>query len=166
MDYDAVLAHVLDFLQREKRLSYRILKRRFGLDDNDLEDLKEDIIYAKKLAMDEDGRVLVWTGGTDLTPATAPCAPQPTTQDASRAQVEVAPTVPPPPDAERRQLTVMFCDLVDSTKLASHLDPEDWWDVVRAYQRVCTAVYSALRWTYRPTARRWSLDLLWLSGGA
>src|SRR6516225_364251 len=140
MDYDAVLAHVLDFLQREKRLSYRILKRRFGLDDNDVEGLKDELIYAKRLAMDEDGRVLVWTGGTDLTPATAPRAPQPTTQDASRAQVEVAPTVPPPPDAERRQLTVMFCDLVDSTKLASQLDPEDWRDVVREYQRVCTDV--------------------------
>src|SRR5262252_9249461 len=118
MDYDAVLAQVLDLLQREQRLSYRILKRRFALDDNDLEDLKEDIIYAKKLAVDEDGRVLVWTGGTDLTPATAPRAPQPTTQGASRAQVEVAPTVPPPPEAERRQLTVLFCDLADSTRLA------------------------------------------------
>ena len=39
MDYEAVLAQVLALLQREKRLSYRILKRRFGLDDNDLEDL-------------------------------------------------------------------------------------------------------------------------------
>src|SRR5262245_57988042 len=43
-------------------------------------------------------------------------------------------------EAERRQLTVMFCDLVDSTKLSSQLDPEDWRDVVRAYQRVCTEV--------------------------
>jgi class 3 adenylate cyclase len=34
----------------------------------------------------------------------------------------------------------MFCDLVDSTKLSSQLDPEDWRDVVRAYQRVCTEV--------------------------
>src|SRR5262249_5562193 len=40
----------------------------------------------------------------------------------------------------RRQLTVMFCDLVDSTRLSSQLDPEDWRDVVRAYQRVCTDV--------------------------
>ena len=64
MDYDTVLAQVLELLQREHRLSYRILKRRFALDDNDLEDLKEDVIYAKKLAVDEDGRVLVWTGGT------------------------------------------------------------------------------------------------------
>src|SRR5215470_10758468 len=43
-------------------------------------------------------------------------------------------------DAERRQLTVMFCDLVDSTKLSSQLDPEEYRDVVRAYQRVCTDV--------------------------
>jgi hypothetical protein len=51
MDYDAVLAQILDLLQREKRLSYRVLKRRFSLDDGDLEDLKEDLIYAKQLAV-------------------------------------------------------------------------------------------------------------------
>ena len=34
----------------------------------------------------------------------------------------------------------MLCDLVASTKLASQLDPEDWRDVVRAYQQVCTEV--------------------------
>src|SRR5262249_4169708 len=44
------------------------------------------------------------------------------------------------PEAERRQLTVMFCDLVDSTKLSSQLDPEEYREVVRAYQRVCTEV--------------------------
>jgi predicted ATPase/class 3 adenylate cyclase len=140
MDYDAVLAQVLTLLQQEQRVAYRVLKRRLQLDDETLEDLKDDLIYAKKLAVDEDGRVLVWTGGTDLTPATAPRAPQPTLQDASRAQVEVAPTVPPPPDAERRQLTVMFCDLVDSTVLAGQLDPEDLREVVRAYQETCAKV--------------------------
>ena len=41
----------LDLLQREQRLSYRVLKRRFALDDDDLEDLKEDLIYAKKLTV-------------------------------------------------------------------------------------------------------------------
>ena len=47
MDYDAVLAQVLALLQQEKRLSYRVLKRRLHLDDDVLEDLKEDLIYAK-----------------------------------------------------------------------------------------------------------------------
>src|SRR5262249_23721999 len=50
------------------------------------------------------------------------------------------PTTPRTPEAERRQLTVMFCDLVDSTKLSSQRDPEEYRDVVRAYQRVCTDV--------------------------
>ena len=44
------------------------------------------------------------------------------------------------PDAERRQLTVLFCDLVDSTPLADRLDPEDWREVVRAYQDTCAKV--------------------------
>ena len=36
--------------------------------------------------------------------------------------------------AERRQLTVMFCDLVGSTALSARLDPEDMREVIRAYQ--------------------------------
>ncbi|HEV8713794.1 MAG TPA: adenylate/guanylate cyclase domain-containing protein, partial [Candidatus Binatia bacterium] len=44
------------------------------------------------------------------------------------------------PGAERRQLTVMFCDLVDSTALSEQLDPEEWREVVRAYQGTCAEV--------------------------
>src|SRR5262249_36563958 len=51
-----------------------------------------------------------------------------------------APVAPPTPEAERRQLTVMFCDLVDSTVLAGQLDPEELRAVVRAYQEVCAKV--------------------------
>jgi class 3 adenylate cyclase/tetratricopeptide (TPR) repeat protein len=40
-------------------------------------------------------------------------------------------------EADRRQLTVMFCDLVDSTRLAQRLGPEEYSDVVRAYQEAC-----------------------------
>ncbi|MCZ6731059.1 MAG: AAA family ATPase [Gammaproteobacteria bacterium] len=42
-------------------------------------------------------------------------------------------------EAERRQLTVMFCDLVGSTELSQQLDPEDLRDVNRAYQDACKA---------------------------
>ena len=44
--------------------------------------------------------------------------------------------------AERRHLSVMFCDLVDSTALASQLDPEDLRDIVQAYQGVCAEIIS------------------------
>jgi class 3 adenylate cyclase/predicted ATPase len=140
MDYDAVLAQVLALLQREQRVAYRILKRRLQLDDETLEDLKADLIYAKKLAVDEEGQVLVWTGGTSSAPTTASPMPSPAAPAVSPAQGEAAPVAPPMPEAERRQLTVMFCDLVDSTKLSSQLDPEEYRDVVRAYQTACTEV--------------------------
>ncbi|HSF33392.1 MAG TPA: adenylate/guanylate cyclase domain-containing protein [Candidatus Tectomicrobia bacterium] len=46
----------------------------------------------------------------------------------------------PRPEAERRQLTVLFCDLVESTSLATHLDPEELREVIRAYHAVCARV--------------------------
>ena len=45
---------------------------------------------------------------------------------------------PAAPEAERRQLTVLFCDLVGSTALSARLDPEDMRDVLRAYQDACS----------------------------
>src|SRR6516165_5496557 len=140
MDFTALRTQVIELLQREQRLSYRALKRQFALDDEDLEALKDELLYAKRLAVDEDGRVLVWTGETSSAPPPASSVPLPATPDVSPAQGEAAPVVLSTPDAERRQLTVMFCDLVESTKLASQLDPEGWRDVVRANQRVCTDV--------------------------
>ena len=48
------------------------------------------------------------------------------------------------PDAERRQLTVMFCDLEDSTPLSEQLDPEEMREVLRDYQAVCAKVIRRL----------------------
>ncbi|WJR80680.1 adenylate/guanylate cyclase domain-containing protein [Bradyrhizobium sp. NP1] len=45
--------------------------------------------------------------------------------------------------AERRHLTVMFCDLVGSTALSARLDPEDMWEVIRAYRAACARVIAA-----------------------
>jgi class 3 adenylate cyclase/predicted ATPase len=140
MDYDAVLAQALELLQREQRLSYRVLKLRLQLNDETLEALKEDLIYAKKVAVDEDGRVLVWTGGTSSAPPIVPPVPLLATPYVSPAQVGAAAVAPSTPEAERRQLTVMFCDLVDSTVLARQLDPEELREVVRAYQDTCAKV--------------------------
>src|SRR5580704_14236887 len=57
------------------------------------------------------------------------------------AAVRAAPSdAPAPTDAERRQLTVMFCDLVGSTELSARLDPEDLRDVIAAYHRAVADV--------------------------
>jgi class 3 adenylate cyclase/predicted ATPase len=46
----------------------------------------------------------------------------------------------PRPDAERRQITIMFCDLVGSTTLAEQLDPEELRTLMHGYQRACAHV--------------------------
>ena len=75
--------------------------------------------------------------GTPLTGQTLTPSPP---QEQPTPQAAISAAEPRSPDAERRQLTVVFCDVVDSTKLSSQLDPEEYRDVVRAYQRVCTEV--------------------------
>src|SRR5216683_881193 len=111
MDYDALVAKVIELLQREKRVPYRALKRRFALDDDYIEDLKMDLIEAKRLAIDENDRILVWIGDVQ---AVASHLAQPTQPLAAQEQPspEVTPriTASPPPDAERRQLSLLFCD--------------------------------------------------------
>jgi class 3 adenylate cyclase/predicted ATPase len=141
MTFYEVLAQVVDLLQREGRVSYRALKLQFTLDDEYLEGLKEELIEAKQVARDEGGRVLVWTGAASA--ARQPIVESATPPEASDPQS--APHAPPlagrgTPEAERRQLTVLFCDLVDSTVLSEQLDPEDLREVVRAYQQTCAEV--------------------------
>ena len=71
--FDEVLAGVIDLLQRQGRVSYWALKRQFNLRDDDLEDLKVEIVEMKGLAVDHDGKMLVWTGeaGTSAVPVRA-----------------------------------------------------------------------------------------------
>ena len=117
MTFDETLLQVTTLLQHQRRIAYRSLKRRFGLDDEEVEDIKAELIDAKRVAIDENDKVLVWAG-----------KPQ-------HADDPMLSQTPSPP--ERRQLTVMFCDLVSSTPLAEQLDPEDFRDVVQAYQILC-----------------------------
>ena len=62
MTFDEHLEQILMLLQRDGRVTYRALKRRLEIDDDYLADLTAEIIDAKRLAIDEDGRVLVWVG--------------------------------------------------------------------------------------------------------
>jgi len=138
-----ILSQVIEWLQHDKRVSYRAVKWQFHLDDEYLIDLKDELIEVQRVAVDHDGTMLVWTGGLPTPLADCPL-PQPTLQPVTQAdqptQAAFPPLAPPPLEAERRQLTVLFCDLVDSTVLASQLDPEDLREVVRAYQATCAKV--------------------------
>src|SRR5262249_53127490 len=144
MDFYALLDQVTELLHRRGRVTYGALKLQFKLDDEHLEVLKDELIKAQRLAVDENGDVLVWVGGVGSTPAPVQPSPQSVQQSVSQedrsAHVESPSAEHRPLDAERRQLTVLFCDLVDSMALASQLDPEELREVVRAYQAACAAV--------------------------
>jgi predicted ATPase/class 3 adenylate cyclase len=133
VDFDAILEQVLALVQRQGRVSYRAITRRFNVDDAYLADLREEILFAYPHIREEEGRGLVWTDPP--TPTVGTLLP-----DVAAPQGASASGGWHPSDAERRQLTVMFCDLVGSTALSGQLDPEDLRDVVRAYQRICAEV--------------------------
>ena len=141
------------FLERNGRVSLRGLKREFGLDDDALDELVEELVDVQQVAARE-GNVLSWISQASLEmpaaetqapvrpAAVAPAEPtlSPTPPPATAAPTTAAPPttkapVAPTFEGERRQLTVLFCDLVDSVKLAAGLDPEDWREVVDAYQK-------------------------------
>jgi class 3 adenylate cyclase len=125
-------------------VTYQTLRLQFQLDEEHFEALKDAILFAYPQVVDAAGRGLVWSGDAGAIPPLPPASPQsgepPVTLAPRVGATAVSPPEPPPPDAERRQLTVLFCDLVDSTHLASQLDPEDLREVVRAYQEACAKV--------------------------
>ena len=133
VDFVAVLDQVITLLRQRGRLTYRTLKRQFALDDAALEDLKEELIYGQRLAVDEDERVLVWMGDTAAT--TPPASGRATALDTSQAR---APLTYTPPhlaekiltsrsalEGERKQVTVLFADLKGSMELLADRDPEE-----------------------------------------
>src|SRR5438132_6542511 len=110
MTFEEILDQAIAMLQRRKRVAYRTLQVQFHLDDHALEALKDELLYAQQVAQDEDGRVLIWTGGPDVSSTTIPCAPQPAPPGQPLASPAVSPpqTATPPVaslslDAERRQ---------------------------------------------------------------
>src|SRR5215471_4919974 len=68
MTFEELLDQAIAMLQRRGRVTYGALKRQFNLDDAYLEDLKAEIIKGQRLAVDEDGAVLVWMGGAASPP--------------------------------------------------------------------------------------------------
>jgi class 3 adenylate cyclase len=144
MDFYDVLDHVVALLQRRSRVTYNALKVQFHLDDEQLAVLKDELLYAHPQVVDDAGRGLRWTDDTAVpqtqTPPTLQHEPQPITQ-ADYPPQDASPRISRrSQEAERRQLTGLFCDLADSTRLAGQLDPEDLREVVLAYQATCVEV--------------------------
>jgi class 3 adenylate cyclase/tetratricopeptide (TPR) repeat protein len=125
MTFEEIVDQAIAMLQRRNRVAYRTLKRQFQLDDEALEDLKTEIIKAQRLAVDEDGDVLVWTGGTTH--------PERPTEEQTRAPLVYTPAhlaekillSKTALEGERKLVTVLFADLKGSMELLADRDPED-----------------------------------------
>src|SRR5215475_3023574 len=91
MTFDDILSQIINLLKRQGRVSYSALKRRFDLDEDYLNDLKDELLYVHPVR-DDEGRGLVWTGDQD----TSPPPPVPSTSE---------PTAHPAPEHEREPLS-------------------------------------------------------------
>ena len=144
MKFSEILDQASALLQRKGRLTYRSLKLEFALDDEQLDVLKEELIEGQELAVDKDGKMLVWTGGITVVSSQLPVASSQTPASGPRTpNPELFPVSYTPPhlaeriraeqsameargatDGERKTITALFADLKDrkSTRLnSSHI---------------------------------------------
>jgi len=126
--FDKVLEQSLEMLRRRGRVSYRALKVQFQLDDSLLEVLKDEIVEVHQLAGDHEGKMLIWTSDTasPSTPAFAAAldpGPAPLTYTPAYLAEKIL-TSRSALEGERKQVTVLFADIKDSTELIRDLDPE------------------------------------------
>jgi class 3 adenylate cyclase/tetratricopeptide (TPR) repeat protein len=129
MDFYTVLDQAVDLLRQRGRVTYRALKLQFQLDDDQLEAIKDELLYAHPQVVDDAGRGLLWTGGPEAAPPPAVATP--------RAQDQAPLTYTPPHlaekiltsrtalEGERKQVTVLFADLKGSMELLAERDPEE-----------------------------------------
>src|SRR6201982_1851533 len=129
MTFEEIRDQAIAMLQRRGRLTYGTLKRQFQLDDAALEDLKNELIEGQRLALDERGNVLVWTGAEGGSSHPTPYA----TSSQDRAPLAYPPsylaekilTSRSALEGERKQVTVLFADLKGSMELLADRDPEE-----------------------------------------
>ena len=151
MDFYAMLDQVVDILRHRGRVTYRALKLQFHLDDHTLEALSEELLYAHPQVQEDAGKGLVWAAGAAS--ATAPGAvraepPDPTTSAGAAWPAAAAPrathvhpaafgreilTSHAALEGERKQVTVLFCDLANSTGLAEQLGREQMHTVLNQF---------------------------------
>jgi predicted ATPase/class 3 adenylate cyclase len=110
MDLYTVVDRVKDLVEQRRRISYRAIQLQFELSPDQLDIVCEELLYTHGDEVGQDGRGLMWLH--------------------SRRR----------PTPERRQLTMLFCDIVDSTALAGRFDIEEWRDLMGIYYDTCTKV--------------------------
>jgi class 3 adenylate cyclase/tetratricopeptide (TPR) repeat protein len=146
MDLYAILDQVVALLRQRQRVTYRALKVQFHLEDEALEALKDELLYAHPEIRDDAGRGLVWTSDplTTPTPASGPGerpGREPLTYTPSYLAEKIL-TSRRALEGERKQVTVLFADLKGSMELLADRDPEDARQLLDpVLQRMMAAVH-------------------------
>ena len=132
MTFEEILNQAMALLQRQGRVSYRALKRQFDLDEAYVEDLKLELIEVHQVAADQDNTMLVWIDSAAVPPPAATDAVVDAVPRTGHGPADLYATLSHRQDpgarpalaGERKQVTVLFADLKDSTELIHGLDPE------------------------------------------
>jgi class 3 adenylate cyclase/tetratricopeptide (TPR) repeat protein len=119
MDFESLLDEACELLRRRQRMTHGALRRQLGIDEAVYADLKLELIAGRRVAAEEDGVVMVWASAEAAEPQ------PPASAAASRA--------------ERRQVTVLYCDLAGSTELSNRLAAEDLHGVLQAFRAAVQA---------------------------
>src|SRR5262245_4450040 len=142
MSFEEILDQAIAMLQRRGRVTYRALKRQFNIDDDYLEDLKAELIQGQRLAVDEEGTVLVWIGDNALAAAPSPMQAQAPLAYTPKHLAEKILTSKAALEGERKQVTVLFADVAGFTTLAEQLDPEVVHEIInRCFEGIAAEVH-------------------------
>ena len=131
---------------RDNEINERVLP---SLTQEDLKEIGVGPVGHRRLLLEAIAALRADRGGN------APCA--------EAATKSSAPSVSPEDRAERRQVTVVFCDLVGSTALSTRMDPEDLREVISTYQNSVAVTGGSLWGLRRQVHRRWGFGLFRLS---
>jgi class 3 adenylate cyclase len=128
-----VVREVRRHLEENSRLSLRMIRRQFELDDSALEEVIEELVDVQRVPRREEN-ALAWSGNA----APEPSGRQVATSSAARAPLSYTPkhlvekilTSRSALEGERKQVTVLFADVKGSMDLSEQVDPEEWHKIM------------------------------------
>jgi class 3 adenylate cyclase/predicted ATPase len=141
--FSEIVDQAAELLRARGRISHRALQREFTLDDKDLDDLKEELLFSHPEITEQDGRGLVWVGASLVSGSSLQVSGSKDEDQKQETRNEKLVVSSPPPssytpshlaeriravsvsDGERKTITALFADLKGSTALIEGLDPEE-----------------------------------------
>ena len=152
-----IIREARNHLHENGRVSLRVLRRQYDLDDEALAELIEELVDVQRVARREEN-VLVWAEGGDPAPSAARRPPSSSSPAGPQPPVPVlSPVEGPSPlsytpkhladkilqsksalEGERKQVTVLFADVKGSMELASQVDPEEWHKILDHFFQILT----------------------------